>query len=127
MKIRHRRRPRTYLDPRSITKRRLTAAAQAQQRVRDKYPLLPELWPNETPQQRLERFAAGYTEHERETRKRYTALWRKGRQALLALSPDLRAHILARWNTAYHPADALYFVEFLRSHATDAPPTKAAK
>lgn len=69
----------------------------------------------ETAGERVRRMDAQHRQHELAFRDLAAKHWRRGREMLRSAPPDLQAGILEAWNASSIPAEAVYFVDFVRT------------
>ena len=115
MQIRHR--PLDRPKSRDVTKRRLAAAERALAAERAQLALFAAqlLSEQETAAERLRRIDAQHRSHELAFRDLAAKQWREGRRLLRSLSPDRQTGTIEAWNRSSIPADAAYFVDFVRT------------
>lgn len=120
--IRHGRRPRSLLNPRPVTPRRLSAAERALTRQRQRLPLFAEQLAAVQPraEERIEAFEEAALESERRIRRFEAGCWRDGRRWLRNMPKPLRGRCLRRWNESSCPAEGAYFAAIIRDEARSA-------
>jgi hypothetical protein len=101
-----------------VTDRKRAAAARAQRRQREAFPLLADIIAETQPPidavmtERLARWG----EHEVARRAQQAANWRRARQAIDALPPPTRTAVLHYWNThRWMPATPVYLLDTLHA------------
>lgn len=99
------------------TPARLAAAARALCRERERLPLFAGQVAAEqgTPEERISRLDRDFLEYEDRQRGLAARQWRIGRRLLEGVSEQIRSVLLQQWDASSVPAEAAYFVDYVRT------------
>lgn len=96
-----------------INNRRLAAARRYLQREKDKFPLLPEFQPTETPEERIERLDKNFLRWCKGSRNKTALSWKKIRKIIRNRTD--KNEIISFWNRGIYPFTTEYLSDLVNN------------